>query len=130
MDATSRKIINSDENFQMCSSTKENKLHINEKFEQKAAFQTATDYAEEMLNENGARLETSPYKSLKELAQQVGVSVSLSRSATKLQHLHLYKTTVIENNLHCRWQRKLDFVNWCLLRCMLEKLTSHSFFTS
>jgi len=112
------------------SSTKENKLHIKEKFEQKVPFQTARDYAEEMLDENGARLETSPYKSLKELAQQVHVSASLSQNATKLLHLHLRKTTVIENNLHCRWQRKLDFVNWCLPRCMPEKLTSHSFVTS
>ena len=82
-----------------------------------------------MLDENGARLETFPYKSLKEHAQQVGVSTSLSRYATKLLHLHLHKITVTENNLHCRWQRKLDFVNWCLPRCMPEKLTSHSFVT-
>jgi len=110
--------------------TKENKLHINENFEQKVPFLRAKDYAEEMLGENGARLETSPYKSIEELAQQVGVSASLLRNATKLLHLHLRKTTVIEKNLHCRWQRKLNFVNWCLPRCMPEKLTSHSFVTS
>jgi len=77
-----------------------------------------------MLDENGVRLETSPFESRKELAQQVGVSASLSQNATKLLHLHLCKTTVIEKNLHWRWQRKLNFVNCCLPRCMPEKLIS------
>jgi hypothetical protein len=59
------------------SSTKENKLYINEKFEQKVPFHTARGYTKEMLDENGARLETSSYKSLEQLCQQVGVSALL-----------------------------------------------------
>ncbi|XP_069673339.1 uncharacterized protein [Periplaneta americana] len=47
---------------------------------------------EEKLDDIGARLENSPRKSLKRLAQEVGVSKSSARVATKLLNLKSYKT--------------------------------------
>jgi hypothetical protein len=48
---------------------------------------------EEKLDDIGARLENSPRKSLKRLAQEAGVSKSSARNATKLLILKPYKCT-------------------------------------
>jgi hypothetical protein len=46
---------------------------------------------EEKLDEIGLRLENSPKKSLRRLAQQSGVSVGSAWKATKLLHIRPYK---------------------------------------
>jgi hypothetical protein len=51
--------------------------------------------AEEKLHDTGARLQHTPRKSLKRLAQGTGVSESSARMATQLLKLRPYKTTVI-----------------------------------
>jgi hypothetical protein len=50
---------------------------------------------EEKLDDIGARLEHTPRKSLKRLAQEAGVSKFSARTATQLLKLRPYKTTVI-----------------------------------
>jgi hypothetical protein len=50
---------------------------------------------EEKLDDIGGRLEHTPRKAQKRLAQETGVSKSSARSATKLLKIRLYKTTVI-----------------------------------
>jgi hypothetical protein len=52
-------------------------------------------FTEEKLEDLGARLEHTPRKSLKRLAQETGVSKSNAGSATQLLKLIPYKTTVI-----------------------------------
>jgi gamma-glutamylcysteine synthetase len=54
---------------------------------------------EEKLDDIGARLEHTPRKSLKRLAQETGVSKFSARSATKLLKLRPNKTTVINARL-------------------------------
>jgi hypothetical protein len=50
---------------------------------------------EEKLDNIGARLEHTPKKLLKHLAQETGVSESSARRATQFQKLRPYKGTVI-----------------------------------
>jgi hypothetical protein len=50
---------------------------------------------EEKLGDIGARLEHTPRKPLKHLAQKTGVSKSSARRVTQLLKLRPYKTTVI-----------------------------------
>jgi transposase len=52
-------------------------------------------FTEEKLVDIGARLEHTPRKSLKRLAQETGVSKFSARTATQLLKLRLYKTIVI-----------------------------------
>jgi hypothetical protein len=54
---------------------------------------------EEKVDDIGARLEHTHRKSLKCLAQEIGVSESSARRATQLQKLRPYKTTVIQTHL-------------------------------
>jgi hypothetical protein len=54
---------------------------------------------EENLDDIGARLEHTPRKSLKHLAEETGVSKSSGKTATKLLKLRPYKTTVIHAHL-------------------------------
>jgi response regulator of citrate/malate metabolism len=54
-----------------------------------------TVLTEETLDDSDARLETSPRKSLKWLAQETGVSRTSARRATKLLKLWSYKKTVV-----------------------------------
>jgi hypothetical protein len=49
----------------------------------------------EKLDDTGARIERTPRKSLKRLAQETGVSKSSARTATQLLKLRPYKTTAI-----------------------------------
>jgi hypothetical protein len=67
---------------------------------------------EEKLDDIGARLEHTPRKSLKRLAQEIGVSNFSARKATQFRKLRPYKTTVIHalqsrdpaNRVHfCCW---------------------------
>jgi transposase len=51
-------------------------------------------HTEEKLDAIGTRLEYTPRKSLKHLAQETGVSKSSARRATQLLKLRLYKTAV------------------------------------
>jgi response regulator of citrate/malate metabolism len=57
------------------------------------------ELTEEKLNNIGTRLEHTPRKSLKCLAQETGVSRSTARKATQLLNLRPYKTTVIHTRL-------------------------------
>jgi hypothetical protein len=50
---------------------------------------------EEKLDDTGARLEHTPRKSLKRLAQEIGVSESSARRATQLLKPRPYKTTIL-----------------------------------
>jgi hypothetical protein len=50
---------------------------------------------EERLGDIGTRLEHTPRKSLKRIAQETGASVSSARRAIQLLKLRLYKTTLI-----------------------------------
>jgi len=50
---------------------------------------------EKKLDEIGARLEHTPWKSLRHLAQETGVSKSSARTATKLLKLKPFKETVV-----------------------------------
>ncbi|KAJ4449849.1 hypothetical protein ANN_01255 [Periplaneta americana] len=59
-----------------------------------------TVLTEDKLNKIGAHIERSPTKSLPKLAQQVGVSVSSARKATKLLKVKPYKCT----RVHCLQQ--------------------------
>jgi hypothetical protein len=54
---------------------------------------------EEELGDIGARLEHTPRKTLKRLAQETGVSKSSARRATQLLKLRPYKTTVVHARL-------------------------------
>jgi hypothetical protein len=56
-------------------------------------------HTEEQLDDTAARLEHTPRKSLKRLAQETGVSKSGARTATQLLKLGPYKTTVIHARL-------------------------------
>jgi response regulator of citrate/malate metabolism len=53
----------------------------------------------EKLDDIGARLEHTPRKSLKHLAQDTGVSKSSARRARELLWLRPYKTTVVHARL-------------------------------
>jgi hypothetical protein len=70
--------------------------------------------SEETFSDIWARIEHTPRKSLKHLAQETGVSKSCARTATQLLKLRPYKTTVI-HALHCRdpaiW---VHFCSWFL----------------
>jgi hypothetical protein len=69
---------------------------------------------EKKLDDIGTRLEHTPRKSPKRLAQQTGVSKSSARMATQLLKLRPYKTTVI-NALHQHDPaRRVPFCSWFL----------------
>jgi transposase len=69
---------------------------------------------EEKLDDIGARLEHTPRKSLKCLAQETGVSKSSARMATQLLKLRPYKTTVLNAlQLHDPASR-VHFCSWFL----------------
>jgi hypothetical protein len=73
-------------------------------------------YAEKNLDKTGAtcRLETSPRKSLAQLAQQTILSASSVQNATKLPHLHPYNTTVVHKVYNTDCEARLNFANWYL----------------
>jgi hypothetical protein len=76
---------------------------------------------EEKLDDTGARLEHTPRKSLKRLAQETGVSKSSARMATVLLKLRPYKITVIHVlQLHNSASR----VSFCSWFCLLSKVRS------
>jgi ribosomal protein L35 len=54
---------------------------------------------EEKVDDTEAKLEHTPRKSLKHLAQETGVSKSNARRVTQLLKLRPYKTTVIQTRL-------------------------------
>jgi hypothetical protein len=54
---------------------------------------------EEKLDDTGTRLEHTPRKSLKRLAQETGVSKSSARRATQLLELRTHKKTVVHAHL-------------------------------
>jgi hypothetical protein len=58
---------------------------------------------EEKLDDTGAKLEHTPRKLLKRLAQDTGVSKSSARMAIQLLMLRPYKTTVIHARLAATW---------------------------
>jgi hypothetical protein len=65
---------------------------------------------EEKLDDVGARLENTPRKSLKHLAQMTGVSKSSARMATQLLKLRPYKTTAIHALQSCDLAGRVHFV--------------------
>jgi hypothetical protein len=64
---------------------------------------------EENLDDIWARLDQTPRKSLKRLAQETGVSKSSARMATQLLKLRPYKTTVIHALQPCDPASRVDF---------------------
>jgi hypothetical protein len=68
----------------------------------------------EKLDDIGARPERTPRKSLKRLAQETGVSVSSTRSATQLLKLRPYKTTVIHALQPRDSASRVRFCSWFL----------------
>jgi hypothetical protein len=69
---------------------------------------------EEKLDDTGARLERTPRKSLKRLAQETGMSKSSARMATQLLKLGPYKTTII-HDLHPHDPvSRVHFCSWFL----------------
>jgi hypothetical protein len=70
--------------------------------------------AEENLDDIGARLEHTPRKSLKRLAQQTRVSKSSVRTATQLLKLGAYKTTVIHTLQPRDAAGRVRFYSWFL----------------
>jgi hypothetical protein len=70
--------------------------------------------AEENLDETAAtcKLETSPRKSLAQLAQQTILSASPTQNATKPPHLHPYNTTAVHKLYNIDREARLNFVNW------------------
>jgi hypothetical protein len=69
---------------------------------------------EEKLDDIGARLEYTPRKPLKRLAQETGVSKSSARTATRLLKLIPYKTTVIHALQPCHPASRVHFCSWFL----------------
>ena len=69
---------------------------------------------EEKLDEIGFRLEQSPQKSLRRLAQQVGVSKSSVQLATKLLKLKPYKTRIVHQLMLPDNAARINFCNWYL----------------
>jgi transposase len=69
---------------------------------------------EKKLDDTGARLEHTPGKSLKRLAQGIGVSKSSARTATKLLKFRPHKTTVIHALQPCDSASKVRFCSWFL----------------
>jgi hypothetical protein len=66
----------------------------------------------ETLHNIGARLEHTPRKSLKRLAQETGVSKSSARTVTQLLKLGPYKTTVIHALQLRDPASRVHFCNW------------------
>jgi hypothetical protein len=69
---------------------------------------------EEKLDDARTRLEHTPRKSLKHLAQETGVSESSARRATQLLKLRSYKTTVIQPLQPCDPANRVYFYSWFL----------------
>jgi hypothetical protein len=67
--------------------------------------------AEKKLDDIGARLQHTPRKSVKRLAQETGVSKSSPRTATQLLKIRSYRTTVIHGSLAASRDR---FCSWYL----------------
>jgi hypothetical protein len=79
--------------------------------------------AEEKLDVIGDRLEHTPRKSLKHLAQETGMSKSSARMGTQLLKLRPYKTTVIHALQPCNPASRFHFCNWFLqsvLECEID----------
>jgi hypothetical protein len=70
--------------------------------------------SEEKLDDIGARLQHTPRKSLKHLAQGIGVSKSTERRATQLLQFRPYKKTVICNLQPHNPASRVHFSRWFL----------------
>jgi hypothetical protein len=66
-------------------------------------------YTKEKLDDIGAKLEHTPTKSLKSLAQETGVSKSSAGRATQLLKLRSYKTAVILTLQPCNPASRVHF---------------------
>ena len=73
------------------------------------------------LDEIGVRLETCPWKSLAQIAQQTDMSASSAPFARKSLHLHQCKTTVVHRLYNTDCEVGLNAVNWYFYGCMWEK---------
>lgn len=67
---------------------------------------------EEKLYTSGARLETSPRKTLTQLAQQLGICAISTWNVTKLPERHPYKKTVIHKLYNIKHEPRVNLVNW------------------
>jgi hypothetical protein len=79
--------------------------------------------SEEKLKDLGARLEHTPRKSLKHLAQETGVSKSSARRETQLLKLRPYKTRVIQILQPCDPASRVHFCNW-FLQSVVKNVTN------
>jgi hypothetical protein len=85
------------------------------------------------LDDMGARLEHTPRKSLKRLAQETGMLKSSARRATQMLNLIPYKTTVIHALQPCEPASRVNFCSW-FLQSVVEgeidpQLTGTAFWT-
>jgi hypothetical protein len=85
---------------------------------------------EEKLDDIGARLELTPRKSLKRLAQETGVSKSSARRATQFLKLRPYKTTVIHALQPRDPGSRVHFCNWFLQSVVEGEIDPQSKFFS
>jgi hypothetical protein len=71
-------------------------------------------FTEEKLNDTGAKLEHTPRKSAKCLAQEIGVLKSSARTTTKLLKLRSSKKTAIHALQLCDPASRIHFCRWFL----------------
>jgi hypothetical protein len=69
---------------------------------------------EEKLDEVGARLQDTPQKSLRRLAQETGISKSSAAKATKLHELRPSKATAVHDFQPRDPTSRINFSNWFL----------------
>ncbi|PNF37420.1 hypothetical protein B7P43_G16027 [Cryptotermes secundus] len=73
-----------------------------------------TVLTEEKVKDIQARLQISPRKSLRRLAQETGVSLGSARTATKLIKFRPYKVTVVHELKEPDHAARIRFCNWLL----------------
>jgi hypothetical protein len=71
-------------------------------------------FTKEKLDEIGARLEHTPQKSLRCLAQETGISKSSAAKVTKLIKLRPYEMTVVHAMQPHNPASRINFCNWFL----------------
>jgi hypothetical protein len=81
---------------------------------------------EEKFQDIQARLQVSPRKLLRRLAQETGVSLGSAFTATKLIRFRPYKITVVHELKEPDFAARIVFVTGCCKMCMME-LWNHSF---
>lgn len=85
---------------------------------------------EEKLDEVGERLEHTPKKSLRRLAQETGISKTSAWKATKLLKLKPYKVIVVQELQPRDYEIRVNFSNWILRNVNDRVIDPHLIFFS